>query len=90
MTEVYSLIENQSAYVIQDSIEGGVEIRHGICSPDGSPRRYDSKSSIRKAAFEAGYFQGTDTPKVNHRIAEERAQQREAFKEQRHMVVRSR
>jgi len=90
MTEVYSLTENKSAYVIQDSIEGGYEVRHGICNADGTPKRYDSKSDMRKAAFEAGYFQGTDTPKVNHRIAEERAQQREGFKEQRHMVVRSR
>ena len=40
--------------VDQDSIEGGVMIAHGICNPDGSPKRYDSKSEIRKALKAAG------------------------------------
>lgn len=32
--------------VVQDSIPGGVEIQHGLCNDDGTPRRYDSKSDI--------------------------------------------
>lgn len=36
--------------VIPDSIPGGVEIRNGLCNPDGTPRRYDSKSEIRREA----------------------------------------
>lgn len=40
--------------VIQDSIEGGIEIRHGICNPDGTPKRYYSKSEIRAAAAAKG------------------------------------
>lgn len=40
--------------VIGDEIPGGVEIKHGLCNPDGSPRRFDSKSAIAKAAREAG------------------------------------
>lgn len=31
---------------IPDSIPGGIEIAHGLCNPDGTPRRYDSKSDI--------------------------------------------
>jgi DNA-directed RNA polymerase subunit RPC12/RpoP len=40
--------------VDQDTIEGGVMIAHGICNPDGSPKRYDSKSEIQKALKAAG------------------------------------
>ncbi len=41
--------------VIQDSIEGGLWIRHGLCHPDGSPKRYDSKSDIRRAEKASGW-----------------------------------
>jgi hypothetical protein len=44
----------KGAAVIQDSIEGGVLIHHGICNPDGSPRRFDSHSEIARAAKERG------------------------------------
>lgn len=64
-------------FVIGDDIPGGVEIKHGVCWPDGTPRKFYSKSSIREAAFEEGYFQGDDTPRVNSRIQEERAHARE-------------
>lgn len=30
-----------------DSIPGGILIEHGLCNPDGTPRRYDSHSEIR-------------------------------------------
>lgn len=33
--------------VISDDIPGGLEIRHGLCNEDGSPRTYYSKSEIR-------------------------------------------
>jgi len=39
---------------IQDSIEGGVLIHHGLCNDDGSPKRYYSRSEIRKAAEARG------------------------------------
>ncbi len=35
--------------VVQDSIEGGVMIAHGICNPDGTPKRYDSRAEIARA-----------------------------------------
>lgn len=68
----------QAANVIADSIPGGVEIKHGICNEDGTPRRYYSKSEMRDAAFAAGFIQGDDTPRTNHKLQEERAAQRES------------
>lgn len=53
--------------------ECDVWINHGICNDDGSPKRYRSKAEIKQAAYEKGLFQGYDTPKVNHRLMEERA-----------------
>lgn len=40
--------------VIPDDLPGGVLIAHGLCHPDGTPRRFDSKSAIEKAAKVAG------------------------------------
>lgn len=43
-----------------DDIPGGVELAHGLCHPDGTPRRFDSRSSIRRAAAEKGLIPWTD------------------------------
>lgn len=54
------LLERDYAYasaaaaVIDDSIPGGLLIRHGLCWPDGTPRRFDSRTEIRRAEKEAG------------------------------------
>lgn len=48
---------NKAPTVIQDSIEGGVMIEHGICNADASPRRYYSKGDIRAAARAKGLEQ---------------------------------
>lgn len=42
------------AAVIGDDIPGGVEIRHGLCNEDGSPRKYYSKSEINREAKRRG------------------------------------
>lgn len=42
------------AAVVQDSIEGGIWIRHGLCNEDGSPRKYYSKSEIAAEAKRRG------------------------------------
>lgn len=57
--------------------ECDVWIRHGICNPDGTPKRYRSKSEIKRAAFEAGLTHANDTPHVNQRLAEKAAMERE-------------
>lgn len=61
-----------------DDIPGGLLVRHAICNPDGTPKKYYSKSEIRKAAHEAGYVIGGETPKPNQRVVESRAKQDEA------------
>jgi hypothetical protein len=49
------------AYVVRpDSIPGGVEIAHGICNEDGSPRRYYSRSEIKTACAVKGLVPWTD------------------------------
>jgi hypothetical protein len=40
--------------VVQDSIEGGLAIEHGLCHADGTPRVFYSRSEIAQAAKAAG------------------------------------
>lgn len=40
--------------VVDDSIPGGILIKNGLCHADGTPRRFDHKSDIKKAAKAAG------------------------------------
>jgi hypothetical protein len=40
--------------VIQDSIEGGLEVVHGLCWDDGRPRKFYSKSEMARVAKEKG------------------------------------
>lgn len=42
------------APVRADDIPGGILLEHGLCNPDGSPRRYDSRSAIRREAEARG------------------------------------
>lgn len=49
-----------------------IEVRHGICHEDGTPRRFRSKSELKKAAYEAGYSVHGDTPNPNPRVVEQR------------------
>lgn len=58
--------------VNSDDLPGGLEIKHGICNPDGTPRKYYSKSEIRKAAAEAGWTIFGETPKLPSHVAERR------------------
>lgn len=62
----------RAAGVIGDDIPGGVEIKHGLCNEDGSPRTFYSKTEIRAAAKAAGLRWGYDntshkTSKVSDR-----------------------
>lgn len=43
-----------SQTIITDSIPGGVEIKHGLCNEDGTPRKFYSKSEIAKEAAKRG------------------------------------
>lgn len=52
------VVGQRVAAVIGDDIPGGLMIKHGICNDDGTPRRYDTKSSIRQAAAAKGLTWG--------------------------------
>lgn len=49
--------------IATDDIPGGLEIKHGLCNPDGSPRKYYSKTEIKQEANRRSYTIGGDTPK---------------------------
>jgi hypothetical protein len=48
------LLPGRATAVTADDIPGGLEIRHGLCNPDGSPRTYYSKSEIAAEAKRRG------------------------------------
>lgn len=60
MERVY--LPTRRGNVIGDDIPGGIDIKHGICWPDGTPRRYYSKSEMKKEADRLGVYN-----KVEHR-----------------------
>jgi len=43
-----------------DTIRGGLWIAHGLCHPDGTPRRYDSQSAITRECAARGLVRWTD------------------------------
>lgn len=49
------LLPGKANGVIDDSIPGGMLIHHALCNPDGTPRRYDSHTEIRKEAERRGF-----------------------------------
>lgn len=53
-------VGSKSALVVGDDIPGGILIKHGVCNEDGTPRRFYSKSEIRRAAKEKGLTWGGD------------------------------
>jgi hypothetical protein len=54
---------NVSAAVVGDDIPGGIEIRHGVCNDDGSPRRFYSRTELKRALNEKGLTISGDTPR---------------------------
>jgi len=50
--------------IIPDTIPGGIYIRHGLCHADGTPRRFDSMTEIRRAAAAKGLTLYGETPKA--------------------------
>jgi hypothetical protein len=64
----YDMQFGKAPGLITDDIPGGVEIRHGIMNDDGSPKRYYSKSDIKRACNEKGLVWGDDTPGRPYRV----------------------
>lgn len=48
--------------IIGDEIPGGMWVRHGICNPDGTPRKYYTKSEMAAEAKKRGLVNHTDLP----------------------------
>lgn len=63
VTAVEEVAPTQAHGIIPDGIPGGLEVRHGLCNEDGSPRRYDSKTDIRREAARRGLVISGETPK---------------------------
>jgi hypothetical protein len=54
-------LEPRRAPVVRpDDIPGGLDIAHGLCNPDGTPRRFYSRTEIRKACAEKGMIPWTE------------------------------
>jgi hypothetical protein len=51
---VRQLTQSNCGGVIPDGIPGGIWIKNGICNDDGTPKRYDSRSEMKKAADAKG------------------------------------
>ena len=75
--EEYYFLPNQAPGVIGDEID--VEIRHGLCHPDGTPRRFRSMKELRQAASEKGWVIAGETPNLTSKQKEERAQEQERW-----------
>lgn len=71
----YPAREPKSAAVHGDEID--IEIRHGLCNEDGTPKRYTSLSELKRDAYEKGFSVHGDTPNPNPRIVEERHRAKE-------------
>lgn len=62
----------KASAVIGDDIPGGYWVRHGICNPDGTPRKYYTKSEMKKEAERRGlvnrveHVSPQDTDKARH------------------------
>lgn len=66
--------------IATDDIPGGYEIKHGLCNPDGSPKKYYSKSKIKETAFNSGWTISGDTPKPNPRLQDAKEQEKQRSK----------
>lgn len=61
------MLAGHASAVHGDDIPGGLYIKHGLCHDDGTPRRFDSKSEIRRAAAEKGLTWGATNHVTNPR-----------------------
>lgn len=52
----------KSSNIFPDDIPGGIWMKHGVCNDDGTPKKYYTKSDIKKAAEKKGLVNHTDLP----------------------------
>ena len=53
--------------VVGDELNG-YYAKHGVCNPDGSPRRFDSKTDLKRALNAAGLKIDGDTPGKPYKV----------------------
>jgi hypothetical protein len=63
MERIFQMAGRKTSDVHVDSIPGGLYIKHGLCNEDGTPRRYDSYSEIRREEERRGLI-----PYVTHEV----------------------
>jgi hypothetical protein len=63
MERIFQMAGEKTSDVHVDSIPGGLYIKHGLCNEDGTPRRYDSYSEIRREEERRGLI-----PYVTHEV----------------------
>ena len=61
-----SNIESYPAPAIAGDELNHYAANHGVCHPDGSPRKFNSKTELKRALNEAGLCISGDTPKPYH------------------------
>ena len=49
------VVLNKSAFAHGDDIPGGFEVKHLLCYPDGTPKKFYSKKEIEREAAKRGY-----------------------------------
>ena len=54
--------------LVGDELPVGYTARHGVCWPDGTPRRFDSKTELRRALNEKGLCVVGDTPGKPYKV----------------------
>jgi hypothetical protein len=54
--------------IATDDIPGGYDVRHGVCHEDGTPRRFYSKTELKRALNEKGLVISGDTPGKPYRV----------------------
>lgn len=54
--------------VVGDDIPGGMEIKHGLVNDDGSPKRFYSKTDIKREANRKGLKILGDTPGIPYKV----------------------
>ena len=57
-----------ASVVIGDDFPGGVWIRHGAVNDDGSPRKFYSKTEIKRVLNEKGLVWVGDTPGKSYKV----------------------
>jgi hypothetical protein len=62
-TKVFDNRKERAPGVVGDDFPGGFYAEHGVCHPDGTPRRFDSRTELKKALNKAGLVINGDTPR---------------------------